>query len=608
MAEAANGGDHDYVAHDQELSGGYLPPAVAEAELDAISKRRQHIRETKYRDRTTSRQGTSGVAISGGGVRSASFGLGALQALHAYSGIEGIDYLSTESGGGYIGCSLTAAMQDTDDGCRTAGKFPFLNSDDSSDYADTDAVRHIRDFSNYLIPHGAFDVATALGIIGRGFVANILIVLPVLLFFVELTLLIHPTVDSLGKPVIDAISHLPLLASLHGYWFTAILVALNFLFLFLWAIATSVNLGSSGALRGKWVDSSKILFLVTLTTAFFETQPFILWIINRANEAGGTPGSPLHASLHDLWSRITSYLTALGAILGSMGTLFAIFSKYLGDVVAIAKRATGWQAWFKKLAAMAALWIAGLLVPILLWLLYLWLVDIGLGRNWAWWYLAAFLISTLAALFVNPNRTSLYGLYRDRLSKAFLFDPDGQRRDKYNDLRDFDPDLNCVSANYCPYPIVNAALNIEGSQYANKRGRNADFFVFTPEYCGSDATGYIGTKRIKVEATAPGSDTETQPTLTKKNKMALKLGTAMAISGAAVSSNMGSQTIKPLAFTLGLLNIRLGYWLANPCPDRVHPPISRPLDWLTAQLYRLQALFYSRKCSAGSPRRARRSI
>jgi hypothetical protein len=38
----------------------------------------------------------------------------------------------------------------------------------------------------------------------------------------------------------------------------------------------------------------------------------------------------------------------------------------------------------------------------------------------------------------------------------------------------------------------------------------------------------------------------------------------MAISGAAVSPNMGSSTIRPLAFTLAFLNIRLGYWLRNP--------------------------------------------
>ena len=50
----------------------------------------------------------------------------------------------------------------------------------------------------------------------------------------------------------------------------------------------------------------------------------------------------------------------------------------------------------------------------------------------------------------------------------------------------------------------------------------------------------------------------------------------MAISGAAVSSNMGSQTIKPLAFALALLNVRLGYWLRNPFsfkpPDSLEQP------------------------------------
>ena len=81
---------------------------------------------------------------------------------------------------------------------------------------------------------------------------------------------------------------------------------------------------------------------------------------------------------------------------------------------------------------------------------------------------------------------------------------------------------------------------------ANKRGRNADFFLFTPEYTGSEATGYVGS--------APMAGWEPK----------LDLGTAMAISGAAVSPNMGAATIKPLVPTLALLNVRLGYWIANP--------------------------------------------
>src|SRR6516225_10280764 len=51
-----------------------------------------------------------GLALSGGGVRSASFCLGVMQALNAAAVLQKIDYLSTVSGGGYIGSSMTVAM------------------------------------------------------------------------------------------------------------------------------------------------------------------------------------------------------------------------------------------------------------------------------------------------------------------------------------------------------------------------------------------------------------------------------------------------------------------------------------------------------------------
>jgi hypothetical protein len=42
------------------------------------------------------------------------------------------------------------------------------------------------------------------------------------------------------------------------------------------------------------------------------------------------------------------------------------------------------------------------------------------------------------------------------------------------------------------------------------------------------------------------------------------LGTAMTISGAAASPNMGYNTSAPLAFLMTLFNVRLGWWLGNP--------------------------------------------
>ena len=49
-----------------------------------------------------------GLALSGGGIRSATFSLGVLQALAFRHKLTGLDYLSTVSGGGYIGSWLTA--------------------------------------------------------------------------------------------------------------------------------------------------------------------------------------------------------------------------------------------------------------------------------------------------------------------------------------------------------------------------------------------------------------------------------------------------------------------------------------------------------------------
>src|SRR5262245_9801747 len=53
----------------------------------------------------------AGLAISGGGIRSATFGLGVLQGLADLGILSRFDYLSTVSGGGYIGGWLAAWMK-----------------------------------------------------------------------------------------------------------------------------------------------------------------------------------------------------------------------------------------------------------------------------------------------------------------------------------------------------------------------------------------------------------------------------------------------------------------------------------------------------------------
>jgi hypothetical protein len=156
------------------------------------------------------------------------------------------------------------------------------------------------------------------------------------------------------------------------------------------------------------------------------------------------------------------------------------------------------------------------------------------------------------AYFHNANANSLHRLYRDRLSRAFFFDP--HRRAKGEKLRTGDRDfmpidtmkVNEISTRDAPYLLVNTTLNIQGSDIANRRGRNGEFFMFSPLYTGSIATCYAPTDAM--EEIAPDLD----------------FPTAVAVSGAAASANMGSKSVRALTPTLALLNVRLGYWLENP--------------------------------------------
>ena len=117
-------------------------------------------------------QGLAGLALSGGGIRSASFCLGALQALDKAGVLKNIDYLSTVSGGGYIGTSLSAAMT------HSKGDFPFTSSlTQDEPYP----VQHIRNHSNYLFPRGASTSSTTSRSISVGCSPTRLLILPWLL-------------------------------------------------------------------------------------------------------------------------------------------------------------------------------------------------------------------------------------------------------------------------------------------------------------------------------------------------------------------------------------------------------------------------------------------
>ena len=91
------------------------------------------------------------LCISGGGIRSATFGLGILQGLARCGLLDKFHYLSTVSGGGYIGSWLSAWIKNNPQGMRgvvTELKRP----PDSTLDPEPRPICHLREYSNYLTP------------------------------------------------------------------------------------------------------------------------------------------------------------------------------------------------------------------------------------------------------------------------------------------------------------------------------------------------------------------------------------------------------------------------------------------------------------------------
>jgi hypothetical protein len=121
--------------------------------------------------------GPVGLAFSGGGIRSATFGLGFLQGLSKLGLLTSFDYLSTVSGGGYIGCWLSAWIHRHPGG--VAGVMDELAAPRSPDdpnarSPEPAAVHHLRRFSNYLTPHAGLLSADTWAL-GATFLRNLLV-------------------------------------------------------------------------------------------------------------------------------------------------------------------------------------------------------------------------------------------------------------------------------------------------------------------------------------------------------------------------------------------------------------------------------------------------
>ncbi|MEK6407827.1 MAG: hypothetical protein AABN34_12765 [Acidobacteriota bacterium] len=172
----------------------------------------------------------------------------------------------------------------------------------------------------------------------------------------------------------------------------------------------------------------------------------------------------------------------------------------------------------------------------------------------------------LMALWINTNKFSLHAMYRNRLIRAYL----GASNDKRNPNRftGFDEKDNIPMHQLWPNTgtrgdrrkllhIINMALNLVSGDNLAWQQRKAQSFTVSPLHAGSLNLGY---RRIEYKDLAAEEAEERY----YGGRKGVSLGTAVTISGAAASPNMGYHSSPVTAFLLSLFNVRLGWWLGNP--------------------------------------------
>ncbi|GAB5100284.1 hypothetical protein YK56LOC_60010 [Caballeronia sp. HLA56] len=186
---------------------------------------------------------------------------------------------------------------------------------------------------------------------------------------------------------------------------------------------------------------------------------------------------------------------------------------------------------------------------------------------------------------VDVNKFSLHNMYKNRLIRCYL---GASRHDKRraHPFTGFDEadDLPIADLGRCevsgklegPVHILNAALNITHGRNLAWQERKAASFTFTPWYCGFEMGPSTGDADVSLVPGASGMRTggyrnSDRWASTRENEVErgerrrkFTLGTAMTISGAAVSSISGKNTRPMLGFIMTIFNARLGRWSPNP--------------------------------------------
>ncbi|MEP6790006.1 MAG: patatin-like phospholipase family protein [Ramlibacter sp.] len=563
-----------------------------------------------------------GLALSGGGIRSATFCFGLLRALAGQKLLSRFDYLSTVSGGGYIGSALGRLYQSDCDASKVQERLG---------QEDTLLLWWLRSNGRYLTPAGARDLGQALASIVRNMLFSQFEVAVLMLLGAGVVLLPYVAWPQVAWRTAGsawwAFMVVPLFLGLHfifRYWFarqwpglagrlgnlSGALISGGLGVLLLSAAWMQWNTPGSATLLRACAAIAGLLLLAPVTAAVFSLHAIkpqrlsalrlehtkqlgvMLWVLLGLAVAGAI-------DVASAW--LVDKLIHSGSATAIATSIWAVIAGTVRAGMPTIKRLID-AAHVKPVKTQVLLNVVGLLLVLLMTIWWVAVLQLVIQLPWPWWpeawklypaidagmaHWSAAALLVLGYLVMTKgdwevlNLSSLHNFYRARIERAYVSVgnyhkagaappagrfPGGSPLDKVTRERT-EKIARLVEA------VEGDDVDL-GSYRPHQWGGPIHLVTCCINQSVDDRTGNYNADRLGIALTVSSMGVETGtaalPTPLKDLPPMGKLSRWIAISGAAAGSGMGSQTTPGLAALLFLSGLRLGYWtpkLLPPAPS-----------------------------------------
>jgi len=504
------------------------------------------LRGTKVNDRP----GTI-IACSGGGIRSASFCLGVLQALMSSGIYQKAAAVIGVSGGGY----LAAAFHMVGRGLPPKSPPPFAQG--------TPELALLRRSTRYLLPRGV-EVFRGVMSVLYGVVVNI----------INITVALWVVAWVLGW-YLDQYHVLPSdgngLRFAPPTWWSVVALAPWGVAVLLFVLVEKIC--DRFVSIADWRRESRAFTRTAMAagTASMMLMVLVPWSIAWVSNAEdlGVIGAALHRLVEPRGgAEVPVTIGMIGVVATSLLTLGRSVITGLGRIGEETSRIGRLLALVR---VRVAPWLGTMIIVAAGYILLLRLTtEYVTSPDWLTnWANAVYLLAVVCGvrLLTDANRTSLHQFYRERLATAYLVERVDETTAQAMPFSRPLPVSEYAGARpdggEGPELVMAAVANVVDEEFV-PTGRGCVPFIID-----ASNTGVIGDRSLPTGGRTRTSDYEAFADFGRRD---LTVPAAMAISGAAVSPLVGraSSRTRPVRVLLTVLNARLGVWLPNPYGQPPH--------------------------------------